>query len=130
MAGTLALQLLWAWAGLLAASALALWALIKLPRPVPARWEVRLFLLMGMPADQYLAFIIKVRAFVWDGLGEGGGIDPLPAPNENSNTRIPQTTERRGPRVLAPRPLRGLHLAHERLLLGAPGGARRPARGH
>lgn len=60
--GTLAL-LLWGWAGLLVASGLALWALIKLPKPVPARWEVRLFLLMGMPADQYLAFIIKVRRF-------------------------------------------------------------------
>lgn len=43
--------------------ALGLWALIKLPGPVPYRWEVRLFLLMGMPADQFLAFIIKVLAW-------------------------------------------------------------------
>lgn len=34
--------------------------LIKLPKPVPARWEVRLFLLMGMPAEQFLAFVVKV----------------------------------------------------------------------
>jgi hypothetical protein len=34
--------------------------LIKLPKPVPHRWEVRFFLLMGMPADQFLSFILKV----------------------------------------------------------------------
>lgn len=60
MAGTLVLVL---WGGLAAAllCALGLWALVKLPGPVPYRWEVRLFLLMGMPADQFLAFVIKVR---------------------------------------------------------------------
>jgi hypothetical protein len=51
---------LWAGLALTALSALGLWALVKLPKPVPSRWEVRLFLLMGMPADQFLAFVIKV----------------------------------------------------------------------
>lgn len=59
MAGTLAL-LLWAGAAVLLVGALGVVALIKLPKPVPSRWEVRLFLLMGMPADQFLAFVIKV----------------------------------------------------------------------
>ena len=51
---------------LMALTAVGLYLLAKLPRPVPFRWEVRLFLLMGMPADQYLAFVIKVRC------GRGG----------------------------------------------------------
>lgn len=60
MMGITLASLAWAGLALLALSALGLWALITLPKPVPSRWEVRLFLLMGMPADQYLAFIIKV----------------------------------------------------------------------
>jgi hypothetical protein len=66
-------SLAWAGLALVVLSALGLLALIKLPKPVPSRWEVRLFLLMGMPAGQYLAFIIKVRrgvrrAFWGDGV--------------------------------------------------------------
>lgn len=60
-AGTLLALLLWAGAAALLLGALGLVALIKLPKPVPSRWEVRLFLLMGMPADQFLGFVIKVR---------------------------------------------------------------------
>ena len=59
-AGTLLSLLLWAGAAALLLGALGLVALIKLPKPVPSRWEVRLFLLMGMPADQFLGFVIKV----------------------------------------------------------------------
>lgn len=126
--GTLAL-LLWGWAGLLVASGLALWALIKLPKPVPARWEVRLFLLMGMPADQYLSFIIKVRPCAeWVLEGRLYGLATTLTPSAITSTT--NEPERRGPRVLAPRPVRGLPLAHERLLLGARGGAGRPYFGH
>jgi hypothetical protein len=42
--------------------------LIYVPKPVPDRWEVRLFLLMGMPADQFLSFIIKVGVCVGVGV--------------------------------------------------------------
>lgn len=68
--GTLAL-LLWASAAACLLCAVGVVALIKLPKPVPSRWEVRLFLLMGMPADQFLAFVIKVRK-PWIGLGVTG----------------------------------------------------------
>lgn len=72
--GSLLAMLLWGWGAFLLLCALGLWALIKLPKPVPARWEVRLFLLMGMPADQFLAFIIKVRVGDVGGCkGLGGG---------------------------------------------------------
>lgn len=70
--GTLAL-LLWGWLALLLLGAVGLWALIKLPKPVPARWEVRLFLLMGMPADQFLAFVIKVSQPVGKSVGRSVG---------------------------------------------------------
>ncbi|GAB5037408.1 sulfotransferase family protein [Nannochloropsis oceanica] len=39
--------------------------LVKLPKPMPYRWDVRYFLLMGMPADQFLSLILK------------NGIDPV-----------------------------------------------------
>lgn len=39
--------------------------LIALPKKVPDRWEIRLFLLMGMPGGQFLSFIIK------------NGVDPV-----------------------------------------------------
>lgn len=42
----------------------ALLALIYIPKPAPDRWEVRLFLLMGMPANQFLSFMIQVCAGV------------------------------------------------------------------
>ncbi len=48
--------------------------LVKLPKPMPYRWDVRYFLLMGMPADQFLSFILKVRQH-----REGGkGLDQGP----------------------------------------------------
>jgi len=38
---------------------------IKIPKPVPYRWEVKLFLLMGMPVSQFMSFCIK------------NGVDPV-----------------------------------------------------
>jgi len=38
---------------------------IYIPKPVPYRWEIKLFLLMGMPISQFLSFCIK------------NGIDPV-----------------------------------------------------
>ena len=35
-------------------------ALVYIPKPAPDRWEVRLFLLMGMPANQFLSFMVQV----------------------------------------------------------------------
>lgn len=60
--------LLWLFILLVLLPAVFLLLLIKLPKPVPARWEVRLFLLMGMPADQFLSYIIQVKEvnmFAW-----------------------------------------------------------------
>ncbi|EWM20489.1 hypothetical protein Naga_100382g4 [Nannochloropsis gaditana] len=57
--------LLWLFILLVLLPAVFLLLLIKLPKPVPARWEVRLFLLMGMPADQFLSYIIQ------------NGVDPV-----------------------------------------------------
>ena len=53
--------LLWLFILMVLLPAVFLLLLIKLPKPVPARWEVRLFLLMGMPADQFLSYIIQVK---------------------------------------------------------------------
>lgn len=40
-------------------------ALVKLPKPMPERWEIRLFLLLGMPANQFLGYVIQ------------NGVDPV-----------------------------------------------------
>jgi omega-hydroxy-beta-dihydromenaquinone-9 sulfotransferase len=45
-------------AGCFLASVMFVIALVKLPKPVPDRWEIRLFLLMGMPAETFLRFTI------------------------------------------------------------------------
>jgi len=39
--------------------------LVYIPKPVPYRWEIKLFLLMGMPVSQFLSFCIK------------NGVDPV-----------------------------------------------------
>lgn len=39
--------------------------LIVLPKKVPDRWELRLFLLLGMPGGQFLTYVIK------------NGVDPV-----------------------------------------------------
>lgn len=50
--------------------------LVKLPKPMPYRWDVRYFLLMGMPADQFLSLILKVRQHRGEGMRpDQGSID-------------------------------------------------------
>jgi hypothetical protein len=47
------------------AQALLLLALIKLPKPIPERWQVKLFILQSMPAPQFLRLVVE------------NGVDPV-----------------------------------------------------